>query len=97
MQLPLLSNSSLMMSKWKSVLDVLLGKPLSNSSILVGIQLKSGANVINHLLDRDLQGWIIVRQDALASIYDTQDLNQTPQLTLQLTSSAKTVVDILVF
>lgn len=86
-----------MMSKWKSVLDVLLGKPLSNSSILVGIQLKSGTNPINHLLGRDLQGWIIIRQDALASIFDTQDLNQTPQLTLQLTSSAKTVVDILVF
>src|SRR5271165_7059301 len=97
MQLPLLNNASMMMTKWKSVLDVLLGNPLSASSVLKKVQLYSGSNTVNHLLGRDLQGWAIVRQRSLANIYDTQDSNQTPQLTLLLTSSAKVLVDILVF
>ena len=49
------------------------------------------------MLQRPLQGWYIVRQRALASIYDTQDSNQNPSLTLNLTSNAVVSVDIAVF
>lgn len=84
-------------TKWASELNPLLAAPQNNSSILRSVSLVVGANVVNHLLGRPLQGWKIVRQRAAASIYDTQDSNQTPALTLQLTSSAAVSVDIEVF
>jgi len=85
-------------NKWASILNPLLKNPASNPSILQNISLASGANSINHKLGQPLQGWYIVRmQDAFAEIYDTQNSNQTPQLTLNLNASAPVVVDIAVF
>lgn len=93
-QLPL----SQMQSVWKSQLDPLLANPLNSTSVLKDIPLASGANVINHKLGAPLQGWFIVRmKDAYAQIYDTQNSNLTPQLTLNLHASAPTIVDIGVF
>lgn len=66
-------------------------------NILQGISLNTGTNIINHKLGRNLSGWQIVRQRAAASIFDTQDTNQTPNLTLTLTSSAPVVCDLYVF
>lgn len=99
--LPIFQNNDrdlqLLQTRWKSLIDPLLASPLATASILSGVVLATGPNVVNHLLGRRLVGWTLVRQRAAASIYDTQDANQTPQLTLQLTSSANVVVDILVF
>lgn len=86
-----------MMTRWKSILDPLLGAPLSSGNIIKNQQLKTGINVIDHLLGRKLQGWTLVRKRGPADIYDTQDSNQTPQLTLLLTSSTDVSVDLLVF
>lgn len=84
-------------NKWASILNPIVSNPANNSLILKNQSLTTGANVINHKLGRILQGWIIVRQRALASVYDTQDTNQMPQLTLNLVSSANVTVDIEVF
>lgn len=86
-----------MQAKWKSILDPALASPTSIPTILKEITLKTGSNTINHRLDAKLQGWQIVRQRAAASIYDNQDSNQTPELTLTLISSANVVVDLVVF
>jgi len=83
--------------KWASQINPVLSNPLNNASILKNQALVTGANVINHKLGQPLQGWYISRQRAAASIYDTQDSNQTPQLTLNLQSSAPVVVDLVVF
>lgn len=82
---------------WASQLDPILASPQNNSSILKSVPLISGSNVVNHLLGKNLQGWKLVRQRAAATIYDAQDSNQTPALTLVLVSSAPVVVDIEVF
>ncbi len=66
-------------------------------NILPNISLISGSNTINHKLGRDLSGWQIIRQRTAASIFDTQDTNKTPSLTLTLTSSADCSVDLYVF
>lgn len=92
-----LKDLSLMETSWASQLNPLLANAMNNSLILKSISLATGANVINHTLGRKLQGWIIVRQRASAAVYDTQDSNQTPNLTLQLTASAPVVVDLAVF
>jgi hypothetical protein len=101
MKLPYFQTSlpdlNMLQTKWSSVINPVLSLPLSSSLILQGVVLTTGANVVNHKLGRKLQGWIICRQRSAASIYDTQDDNQMPDLTLQLTSSASTMVDILVF
>lgn len=101
MSLPILQTSSkdiqLMQTGWSQQLNPLISNPSLQSIILKKISLTSGANVINHLLGRNLQGWRIVRLRALASIYDTQDSNTTPQLTLQLVASAPVVCDLEVF
>lgn len=82
---------------WAQALDPVINNPLNKVSILKNQSLVTGTNVINHKLGRQLQGWFLVRQRAAASIYDTQDSNQMPQLTLTLESSAPVVVDIGVF
>jgi hypothetical protein len=101
MQLPKIQSRSkelmLLQTKWISILNPVLALPTNDSSILTSVSLKPGSNTINHGLGRKLQGWSIVRQRASASIYDNQDNNQMPELTLVLVASAPVVVDIEVF
>lgn len=87
----------LMQSSWSSQINPVLARPSINSSILKNVLLVTGSNTINHLLQKPLQGWKIVRQRALASIYDNQDSNPQPSLTLVLISSANVSCDIEVF
>lgn len=99
MQLPYFQTAdetlSKIQTKWKSILDPLISKP--QSLILKNVALINGTTVVNHLLGRKLQGWKPVRLRALASIYDAQDSNQTPDKTLILISDAAVVADIEVF
>lgn len=71
--------------------------PLLAGKILEKVVLSASSNTIRHTLGRTLKGWFIVRQRASATIYDTQDSNTTPEVTLKLTASAGVTVDIYVF
>lgn len=97
MGLPRRLSWDLAQDRWAAQLDPVLALPQNSSFIIKNIKLASGTNVINHLLGRKLQGWTLTRVRALATIYDTQDTNQTPELTLVLVSSAVVTVDIEVF
>lgn len=88
---------SLLQTRWASELNPVLRNPSLQSIILTNVALTSGANVINHLLGRKLQGWRIVRLRGPANVYDTQDSNPSPKLTLQLVSDADVVADLEVF
>lgn len=88
---------SMLQTRWKSTIDPILDSAPNNCLVLKSVALVTGANVVNHKLGRNLQGWKLVRQRSAGSVYDTQDANQTPDLTLQLVSSANMVVDIEVF
>lgn len=87
----------LMQNSWVRVLNPIISNPSVNPTILKNITLKTGSNVINHLLGQKLVGWIVIRQRAEANVYDTQDTCQTPNLTLNLVSSADCVIDLMVF
>lgn len=78
-------------------LNKLLQNPVSSAVLLRSVSLKAGANVVNHGLDKRLQGWSVVRLRAAAVIYDTQDANPFPTKTLFLNSSVAVIVDLLVF
>lgn len=84
-------------TNWASILNPIVDNPALKSIILKNISLIAGSNTINHKLGRKLQGYTLVRTRAASTIYDTQDDNQRPELTLLLTASAPVVVDILVF
>lgn len=97
MSLPQKLSLDMMQVRWATELNPLLANPLTNGLLLKNVALASGANVVNHKLQRPLQGWIPVRLRASATLYDTQDTNQTPTLTLNLVASAAVVADIWVF
>ena len=103
MSLPILHSDhpemTMMQTRWSQILSPLLNLPLVKGSVLQSVALSSSAspNVINHKLGRNLQGWFLVRNRANAVVWDSQDSNSTPNLTLNLLCSADVTVDIYVF
>lgn len=87
----------LLQSSWASVIDPFTANPSLKSIILKKVNLIIGTNTVNHLLGRKLQGYRIVRQRGPAAIYDNQDNNQSPALTLLLVSDTVVTVDLEVF
>lgn len=100
-QLPNFQNDDkdfqLMQNSWSSKLNPLIANPMNSVSILKNVVLAIGSNTINHKLGKKLTGWQIVRQRASATIYDNQDNNQSPALTLVLISSGAVTIDLAVF
>lgn len=84
-------------NKWASILNPTINSSIVNGSLLTGVSLDIGTNIINHKLGRKLQGWILVGVNAPAQIYDNQDTNQMSNLTLSLTSDAITTIALWVF
>lgn len=78
-------------------LNPLLKNALLSGALIQEVSLASGTNTISHNLGRELQGWFVVRIRASATIYDTQDKNTIPSLTLVLVASAPVVVDLYCF
>jgi len=90
-------NLMLLQNLWSALINPFLSAPELNTTFLQNIALVSGANSVNHKLGRKLQGWYVVRLRGAATIYDTQDKNNNPELTLSLVSSASVTVDLVVF
>lgn len=87
----------LMQTSWAAALNPMLKNPLANGLILDQVSLIVGDNVINHLLGRPLQGWIVIGQNDLAEFYDLQEQNSMPEKTLILNSSDQVMVNLYVF
>lgn len=87
----------MMQNQWASILTPVLNSPIVNGRLITGQALINGATTINHRLDRKLQGWVIVGNNAAATIYDSQTTNTMPDKTLILNSSAACIVAIWVF
>lgn len=87
----------LLQNAWGSILNAVIGRQQNNSLILPNVALIVGTTVINHRLGQKLQGWKIVRKRGLGAIYDVQDANPTPALTLNLVSDTAVVIDLEVF
>lgn len=85
---------SMLQSQWASLLNPLLSNAVSKGNLLTGISLANGTTVINHLLDRNQQGWILTDVTGAAAIYRSQPFNSK---TLTLTSNAAVTVNLLVY
>lgn len=81
-------------TRWKSILDAILGLPQSQAILLKGVALINGTTIVSHKLGRVPQGWIVVDANAAATIYRSADFNET---TLALTSNAAVTVTLEVF
>lgn len=91
MSLPQQLTLPLMQTQWASYINPLLDNPLTNGIFLPNISLVTGANVINHLLGRKMQGWILSDINAAVTVFRSAPFNN---LTLTLTASGPAVVNI---
>lgn len=76
-----------------------LGKDSLDVAIVKNVSLVPGViNKVSHTLGRNLQGWKITRtHGSYAVITDVQDLNNSPNLLLYLTTPVAVTVDLEVF
>lgn len=79
---------------WATALNAVLSNPTSNPSLLTGVQIVTGVNVINHGLQQTQQGWFVVDTNAAITLYRSAPFND---LTLTLTASGPATVNIAVF
>lgn len=85
---------SLMQTGWAAQLNPVINNELINGLQIVGVSLVVGATTFNHLLGRQMIGWIITDMNAPATIYRSQPLNSK---TLTLTSNAVCSINLWVF
>jgi|SRR5882672_2881327 len=88
---------SLLQTQWAQSLNPIISLPMLQQNTLTRVKLVTGPNKINHLLQRTLQGWFLIRKRSAADVFDEQDANSSPDLTLILNASADVTVDLVVF
>jgi hypothetical protein len=97
-----LANSSTETSKFQDNVETsfseIMSKDILNGVLIKNVVLVSGQNnIISHKLERELQGFVVVRQRANSIIWDSQDSNTLKKLTLILNCSANVEIDIWCF
>lgn len=83
----------MLQTAWSSMLNPVLGNPITSGRLVEDVALVNGTTVVNHKLGRALQGWIIVNINGIANIYSPASNN----LTLTLVSDAVVNVSLYVF
>jgi hypothetical protein len=78
-------------------LSPILSNPILNGVLLKEVELSSGNNQLSHKLGRKPLGWIVVRQRANVSIWDSQDSEKLQDKYLSLEASGSVIVDIIIF
>jgi hypothetical protein len=79
---------------WAQSLNPVIANPTNNIQIISNFPLKTGVNIINHMLGHTLIGWFLTDIQGIADIYRSAPFNA---LTLTLTVSAPVTVSIGVF
>lgn len=97
MSLPQKLDLPKMQTTWAQALNPIISNEILQGQLLTQENLINGTTIVNHRLGRKLIGWFVVGITGAATIYDNQAANQTPQLTLSLTSNAAVTANIWVF
>lgn len=90
-----LKNFIQLQTNWAKFLNPIIGNTVVNGIVLKDLSLSTGDNVISHLLQRNIQGYFVVDQNAAAQFY--RKASSQPTLTLILNSSANVVISLYVF
>lgn len=85
---------TIIQTRWSALLNPILANLLVEGSLLTDIPLVNGVNTFNHYLGKQMNGWIIVDQNAAVSIYRSQPFNNE---NLTLTSSGAVTISLWVF
>lgn len=83
-----------MQTAYRSAINPVLAVPLLAGVQLDNVALISGVTIIDTLLQRQMQGWLITDINAAATIFRSKPFNN---LTLTLTSNAACVVSLWVY
>ncbi len=85
-------------SSTNAVFADIVNREILDGILLRDIPLLTGqTNLVNHKLQRKAVGYIVVRNNANSVVYDSQDTNDHPNLSLALLCSADTTVSLWVF
>ena len=76
-----------------AAVTILGGRQIEDVALVTGGE----DNVVNHGLERPLQGYMVVRKDTETTIWDTQGSNPTQSKTLTLRCGADCTVSLWVF
>ncbi len=86
---------SLLQTKWAAILNPILKLPILGGNQINGIVLTAATPlVINHLLSRIPQGWIVTDNIASAVVWRTAPANKS---TITLEASADTTISIWIY
>jgi len=89
---------SQMQSKVKAAFDNINANLFLSGSILAGVSLTSGSNVVNHKLGRRISGYIVVSSSVASTFNDNISLGSDAlQSSVTITASASTTVSLWVF
>jgi hypothetical protein len=92
MALPQKLSLDMLQTQWSAQLNPLLAVPLTQGIQINDVVLLSGVPfVVNHLLNRKMQGWQIVDKDGYADIKRTQPFNSK---TLTIEANANVTVSL---
>ncbi len=94
MSLPQKLPLDMMQVRWATALDPIIRNLLVQGILISNIKITTGSNTINHKLGRKQIGYIITDQNAQASLFRSQPLND---LTLTLTSDADCTISLWCF
>ncbi len=82
-------------TRWSADINPVLALPQNNGTIIKSVTLTAGTpTVVNTLLQRKVQGWVVTDISTDATVWRTQPLNST---NLTLNCSADCIVDLWVF
>ncbi len=96
MNLPQKLTLEQMQPKWASIINPVLENPILKGQ-MVEVPLIVGLNQVNHGLQRNWIGWFVVNIDGAATLYVNPNQNQTPLLTVPITSDAVVTVSLWIF
>lgn len=86
-----------MQTAWSERLNPVINQPLNGGLIVKNVMIESTGSQVNHGLGRKPQGWFLVRKRGAGDVWDQQDTNTRPDLTLSLISSVTLKADIFIF
>ncbi len=94
MKLPLSMDWNKAQTRWASIINPVIALPPSQGTLLQNISLASGSNVINHMLGKIQQGWIVTDLNSNVTLYRSAPFNDK---TLTLTSSGAAIISLWVY
>jgi hypothetical protein len=79
---------------WNSIIKNPL---LQNISIVQNISISTSDSVINHGLNKQYTGWLVIRNNANIVVYESATVNATPTASIILKASGSGTISLLFF